>query len=88
MAFANRHLDALIELGVWINPRMVTGSPFINSYHNFLPGSAPEEDHSGRNVLYALAFETRVSAMLLGNGLFRQEMIRYLIDLDARYPES
>ncbi|KAI0156578.1 Fructosamine kinase-domain-containing protein [Xylariaceae sp. FL1272] len=43
------------DIGVWLNPRVVTGQPFINSYHNFFAHSAPEEDHVGRNVLYSLS---------------------------------
>ncbi|KAI1328104.1 Fructosamine kinase-domain-containing protein [Xylariaceae sp. FL0255] len=61
------------DVGVWLNPRMVTGQPFINSYHNFFAPSAPEEDHVGRNILYSLAFEARVSATILGTSLFREE---------------
>ncbi|KAI1084842.1 Fructosamine kinase-domain-containing protein [Whalleya microplaca] len=38
------------DLGVWTNPRVVTGWPFVNSYHNFFERSAPEEDHGGRNI--------------------------------------
>ncbi|KAK7918383.1 Fructosamine kinase-domain-containing protein [Apiospora marii] len=77
-----------MEIGVWANPRMVAGMPLINSYHEFFAKSAPAEDFTGRNTLYALAFETRVSATVLGNGFFRQELIRYLTDLDNNLPES
>ncbi|KAK7990724.1 hypothetical protein PG990_015004 [Apiospora arundinis] len=33
-----------MDLGVWTNPRMVTGMPFINNCHDFFPRSAPTED--------------------------------------------
>ncbi|KAH9896159.1 Fructosamine kinase-domain-containing protein [Xylariomycetidae sp. FL2044] len=61
------------DLGVWTNPQVVTGLPFVNSYHDFCERSPPEEDHDGRNVLYSLAFETRVSATLVGNIFFRND---------------
>ncbi|KAH9887456.1 Fructosamine kinase-domain-containing protein [Xylariomycetidae sp. FL2044] len=76
------------DLGVWNNPRQKLGMPFINNYHKFFPKSAPEEDQYGRNVLYTLAFEVRVAATKVGNPLYRNEMIRYMTDLETRYPES
>ncbi|KAI0156340.1 Fructosamine kinase-domain-containing protein [Xylariaceae sp. FL1272] len=76
------------DLGVWNNPRQKLGTKFINNYHKFFPISAPEDDHYGRNVLYTLAFEVRVAATKVGNPLYRNEMIRYMTDLESKYPES
>ncbi|KAI0010580.1 Fructosamine kinase-domain-containing protein [Xylariaceae sp. FL0662B] len=76
------------DLGVWSNPRVMAGPPFINSYHNFFGQSPPEEDHRGRNILYSLAFETRVSAIIIENNLFRDEVIRYMSELNRNFPES
>ncbi|KAK7976946.1 fructosamine/ketosamine-3-kinase [Apiospora saccharicola] len=76
------------DIGVWFHPRQKTGMTFVNNYHNFYPRSAPEEDSYGRYLLYTLAFELRVAATKVGNPLYRNEMVRYMTDLENRYPES
>ncbi|KAK8861794.1 Fructosamine kinase-domain-containing protein [Apiospora arundinis] len=77
-----------MDVGVWNNARQKTGMSFVNKYHSMYPRSAPEEDSYGRIVLYTLAFEVRVAATKVGNPLYRNEMVRYMTDLEHRYPDS
>ncbi|KAK8038537.1 hypothetical protein PG993_006948 [Apiospora rasikravindrae] len=76
------------DIGVWYHPRQKTGMTFINNYHHWYPRSAPEEDSHGRYLLYTLAFEARVAATKVGNPLYRNEMVRYMTELEAQYPDS
>ncbi|KAI7786821.1 hypothetical protein LA080_002291 [Diaporthe eres] len=74
------------DLGIWSFAREPYGQAFLHSYHTHFSRSAPEEDSEGRNALYALAFEVRVSATLTGHDqLFRKE---YMSGLNEKYPES
>ena len=60
-----------LVLGAWRPARYKIGKPYVEAYHEYMPISAPVEDHDDRNALYAMRYNLHASALYKGNLQFR-----------------
>ncbi|KAL4970911.1 NADP-dependent oxidoreductase domain-containing protein [Aspergillus stella-maris] len=76
------------ELGNWRPERNKFSRRYFNTYHSYVPKSAPEEDYDDRNALYSLRFNLQAAALFPEVSSFRDSVIDGMKTLVQKYPRG